>query len=85
MEHSLDNAKLAGECGYFLNLRYNPNTQKLTLDSKNIDFSKYHDYLMTENRYANLNRVNKEKANIILEDQRKWAIKRYEYYKKIAD
>ena len=85
MEHSLDNAKLAGECGYFLNLRFNPNTQKLTLDSKNIDFSKYHDYLMTENRYANLNRVNKEKANIILEDQRKWAIKRYEYYKKIAD
>ena len=85
MEHSLDNARLAGECGYSLVFRYNPDTNKFIMDSKNIDFSKYHDFLMTENRYANLNRVNKENADKILDNQREWAIKRYEYYKKIED
>ena len=85
MEHSLDNARLAGECGYALTFRYNPDDNKFTMDSKNIDFSKYHDYLMTENRYANLNRVNKDNADEILKNQKEWAIKRYEYYKKLEE
>ena len=81
MEHSLDNARLAGECGYALTFRYNPDNNKFIMDSKNIDFSRYHDFLMTENRYANLSRVNKENADKILENQKEWAMKRYEYYK----
>ncbi|MEE3343849.1 MAG: pyruvate:ferredoxin (flavodoxin) oxidoreductase [Bacilli bacterium] len=85
MEHSLDNARLAGVCGYALTFRYNPDDNKFIMDSKNIDFSKYHDFLMTENRYANLFRVNKENADKILENQREWAIKRYDYYKKLED
>ena len=85
MEHSLDNANLAGICGYALIFRYNPDTQKFIMDSKNIDFNRYHDFLMTENRYANLVRVNKDNADSILENQKEWAIKRYEYYKKLED
>lgn len=85
MEHSQSNARLASECGYFLTFRYNPTTKKLSLDTKNPDFTKYEDYLMTENRFANLKRVNKENAKEILEDQRKWAIDRYNYYKKISE
>ncbi len=85
MEHSQSNAHLATECGYFPVFRYNPNTKKLTLDSKNPDFTKYEDYLMTENRFSNLKRVNKENATTLLEEQKQWAIDRYNYYKKISE
>jgi pyruvate-ferredoxin/flavodoxin oxidoreductase len=85
MEHSLDNSKLATECGYFITFRYNPNDGRLVLDSKEPNFDKYMDYLMTENRFANLKNVNKEMADEILNDQKEWAIKRYNYYKKISE
>lgn len=85
MEHSQSNAYLATNCGYFLTFRYNPNNKKLILDSKNPDFTKYEDYLMTENRFANLKRVNKEEAEEILNRQKEWAINRYNYYKKISE
>ncbi len=85
MEHSQSNAHLATECGYFPVFRYNPKTKKLSLDSKNPDFTKYEDYLMTENRFSNLKRVNKENAKKLLEEQKQWAIDRYNYYKKISE
>ena len=85
MEHSQTNAHLATECGYFITFRYNPSIGKLILDSKNPNFDKYEDYLMTENRFANLKNVNSENANMILEEQKKWAINRYNYYKKISE
>ena len=85
MEHSQSNAFLASKCGYFLTFRYNPSTKKLILDTKEPDFTKYEDYLMTENRFANLKRVNKEEADTIIENQKQWAIDRYNYYKKISE
>lgn len=85
MEHSQSNAYLASKCGYFLTFRYNPSEGKLTLDSKDVDFDKYEDYLMTENRFANLKRVNKENAEEILNNQKNWAINRYNYYKKLSE
>jgi len=69
MEHSQSNAYLATKCGYFLTFRYNPSSEKLCLDSKEPDFTKYEEYLMTENRFANLKRVNKEEADNILNSQ----------------
>ena len=83
MENSLNNSRLATECGYFLMFRYNPDLEKFTLDSKSPDFSKYDEFLSSENRYVNLKSVNKEHANDILNRQKDWAIKRYEYYKKL--
>ena len=85
MEHSQSNAYLATECGYFITFRYNPSTGKLVLDSKNPDFDKYEDYLMTENRFANLKNVNSDSANEILEEQKKWAMNRFNYYKRISE
>ncbi len=85
MEHSQSNAYLATECGYFITFRYNPSTGKLVLDSKNPDFNKYEDYLMTENRFANLKNVNSTSANEILEEQKKWAMNRFNYYKRISE
>ena len=83
MEHSQSNGYLATECGYFLTFRYKPDDNKLILDSKNPNFDKYEDYLMTENRFANLKRVNKDNANVLLNEQKNWAINRYNYYKKL--
>ncbi len=85
MEHSQSNAYLASKCGYFITFRYNPDINKLTLDTANPDFTKYEDYLMTENRFANLKRVNKDHAKEILEKQKQWAISRYNYYQKISE
>ena len=85
MEHSQDNGYLATECGYFLTFRYNPDNNKLIIDSKEPKFDKYEDYLMTENRFVNLKRVNKDNADILLNEQKNWAINRYNYYKKLED
>ena len=83
MEYSLENASLATKCGYFLTFRYKPEEEKFYLDSKNIDFSLYDEFLSGENRYQNLKRANPEQAQDILEEQKKWAMKRYEYYKRL--
>ena len=83
MEHSQTNAYLATECGYFITFRYNPDTKEFTLDSKEPNFDKYDDYLMTENRYANLKQINPKDCNSILDNQKNWAIDRYNYYKKL--
>ena len=85
MEHSIDNARLAGECGYSLCFRYNPSIKKFTFDSYDVDFNKYDEFLMTENRYASLKLVNKDEANELLEKQKEWAIDRYNYYKSLSE
>jgi len=83
MEHSLDDAKLATECGYFLTFRYKPSEEKFYLDSKTPDFSKYEEFLMNENRYVNLKRVNEDIAEDMLERQKEWAMKRFDYYSRL--
>ena len=83
MEHSLDDGKLATECGYFLTFRYNPDTKVFSLDSKDIDDSKYDSFLANENRYANLKKVNPDEAEKLLNMQKEWAKSRYEYYSKL--
>ena len=85
MQHSQSNGYLATKCGYFLTFRYNPDTKKLILDSKEPDFDKYEQYLTTENRFASLMRKDKERAELLLREQKEWAISRYNYYKKISE
>jgi len=85
MEHSLDNSYLASKCGYFLTFRYNPSTQEFNLDSKDISFDEYDNFLSNENRYANLKKVNPEAAEELLNKQKEWAKNRYEYYQKLKD
>ena len=85
MEHSQTNAYLASECGYFLTFRYNPIEGKFILDSKNVEFDKYDEFLMTENRYASLKKIDEDVCNSILSEQKNWAISRYNYYKKLEE
>lgn len=85
MEYSLLNSSLATECGYFLTFRYKPSEEKLYLDSKDVNFSKYSEFLSGENRYVNLKRVNPEHADRILAEQKDAAVKRFNYYKKLSE
>lgn len=81
--------KLAVECGYWANYRYNPElvgTDKnpFSLDSKAPDFDKFQDFLMGENRYINLKRSFPEAAEALFEKTQKDAMARYEGYKTLA-
>lgn len=83
-------AKKATECGYWPTFRYNPDLAKegknpFTMDSKEPDWSKYHDFLMNEGRYAQLVKVNPEKAQELLEWNLKDAQKRYNHYMDLAN
>ena len=83
MEYSLDNSRLATDCGYFLTFRYHPLKEEFILDSKNPDFSLYDEFLSSENRYVNLKRIHPDEAENILDSQKEWAMKRYDYYKRL--
>ena len=81
--------KLAVECGYWANYRYNPqlvDTDKnpFTLDSKEPDFSKFQEFLLGENRYISLKTNFPEAAEALFEKTRKDAEMRYNNYKKLA-
>ena len=82
-------AKLAVECGYWANYRYNPQlvgTDKnpFSLDSKEPDFGKFQEFLMGENRYINLKRSFPEAAEALFEKTQNDAKTRYEGYKALA-
>ena len=69
--------------------RYNPDLAKegknpMQLDSKEPDWSKYNDFLMGEGRYAQLAKVNPEKAQELYESNLKDAQKRYSNYVYLA-
>ncbi len=83
-------AKKATECGYWPTFRYNPDLANegknpFTMDSKEPDWSKYNDFLMNEGRYAQLVKVNPEKAQALLESNLKDAQKRYANYTRLAN
>ena len=83
MGESLIQSNLATKCGYYPIFRYNPDTSTFTMDSKNVDFSLYDEFLSHENRYASLKKINSKEANELLNNQKEWAIKRFDYYSKL--
>ena len=76
MKSAIEEEKLVTECGYFPLFRYNPETEKFTLDSK-ADFTKYDEIFNRENRYS----INEEEKISLLEQNKKNAIDRYNEYK----
>ena len=68
MGKSQDEEKLAVECGYWQNFRFNPAAEKpFTLDSKAPDFTKHADFLNGEVRYSSLALKDKERAKRLQE------------------
>ncbi len=87
MNKAQEQAKLAVECGYWTLFRYDPRLAAVgknpfQLDSKAPDWSKYHEHLMTETRYAQLDKVNPEKAKELLEVNKEEAQRRYTMYQR---
>ena len=76
MKSAIEEEKLVTESGYFPLFRYNPETEKFTLDSK-ADFTKYNEIFNRENRYS----INEEEKISLLEQNKINAINRYNEYK----
>lgn len=85
MKDSINEEKLAVESGYWPIFRYDPNTKKLSLDYKKPNFDKYEEFLSKENRYAMTKLVNEQRANVLFENNKNNAIRRFEYYKKLSE
>ena len=81
MQNSILIEKLAVESGFFPLIRYNPITNTVNIDSKNIDFNKYIDFIESQTRFTMLKEKNIDKYNEFVELSKKEAIERLEKYK----
>lgn len=80
LENSIEVEKAATKCGYFPLFRYNPMEEKFYLDSKDVDFNLYDDFLNNETRFQMLKVINPDKAELLLKANKDNAMKRYAYY-----
>ncbi len=81
MSSSVEEEKLATESGYFPLFRYNPETKKFITDSK-ADFTKYYEFISGEDRYRSLKQLNPDMYNELLEENKKNAMERYNFFQK---
>ena len=84
MSNSINEEKLAVECGYTTLMHYNPEEDNLYIDSREPDFTKYKDFLMNEVRYRSLINKDPEAAKRLLAANLKESKKRYEDYIKLS-
>ncbi|MBO4600950.1 MAG: pyruvate:ferredoxin (flavodoxin) oxidoreductase [Bacilli bacterium] len=76
--------KLVVESGYTLLMRYNPGEDKLYLDSKEPNYEKLDDIWKNETRFNALKIKDEKLAKELLEEQKEFLVKRYNYYKEIS-
>ena len=89
MGKAQEQAKLAVECGYWTLFRFDPRLAQegknpFQLDSKEPNWDKYLDHLMTETRYAQLTKANPAEAERLLALNKYEAQRRYKMYKRYA-
>jgi len=82
-------AEMAEECGYWPIFRFDPSLAEegenpFQIDSKDPQWDKYHDFLMTEKRYSQLTKINPEQADELLERNKEQAKKRWKMYQRYA-
>ena len=58
MVNSVLMQKKAVECGYYPIFHYNPCNNKFIMDSKNVNFNAYDEFLNNQSRYAMLKKIN---------------------------
>ena len=85
LTNSLDEQKLLVDIGYNLLMRYNPDTDTLTLDSKEPDFTNYDAVFRKELRYKNLEVKNKDEYERLYEENMNNSIARYNYFKDLEN
>ena len=85
MDKAQTEEKLAVECGYWNNFRYNPAAEKkFSLDSKAPKLETYQDFLKGEVRYMSLAMKNPERAAELFERNEAEAKERYAYLEKLV-
>lgn len=85
LSNSVAEQKLLVESGYNILMRYNPEEKKLTIDSKEPNFSSYETVFAKELRYKNLEDINKKDYERLYNEHIENAKERYEHYKKISE
>ena len=90
LTNSQSQSKLATECGYWPTFRYDPRLLEegknpLQIDSKTPVWDKYHDYLLSESRYAQLSQINPEHADRLLKANLKDAKNRWNNYQRMRN
>lgn len=85
MGNSLDMEKMAVTTGYYPLFHYNPLEKKFYLDSKNVDFDKFEEFLNLQTRYAMLKKINPLHAQRLLEETKENAMARFEHYKSLSE
>ena len=85
MDKAQTEEKLAVECGYWNNFRYNPAAEKkFTLDSKAPNMDEYQNFLKGEVRYLSLTMKNAERAKELFARNEAEAKERYAYLEKLV-
>lgn len=83
MEHSVDMEKLATKSGYFLTFRRHP-INGFTLDSKNVDFELFDEFLNSQTRFNMLKAINPERAENLLQANKDYSIRTFNYYEELT-
>jgi len=88
MTHSINEEKLAVECGYWPLYIYNPQLKKegknpFVFDSK-VKHILFQEFLMSEVRYSSLAKLFPDKAKELFPKAEKDMLERYKYYKKLS-
>ncbi len=84
LENSIDHEKMATKSGYYPIFRYNPDEAKFHLDSAEVDFSLYDDFLNSQTRYQMLKVVNPIKSEALLKANKENAMAKYAYYQSLV-
>ena len=87
LTNSFSQAKLATECGYWPTFRFDPRREEesknpFQIDCKTPVWDKYHDYLLSEARYAQLAQINPDHAAELLDANLNDAKRRWAMYKR---
>lgn len=85
MNNQLEEQKLLVDVGYNLLMRYNPEEDKLTVDSKEPDFTNFDAVFEHELRYKNLETRNQEEYQRLYEENMNVSKERYNYFKELEN
>lgn len=85
LKNSLEEEKLLVDAGYNILMRYNPESDKLFIDSKEPDFDLYDNVFKNELRYKKLEKLNEDEYKKLFSENIDFAKKRYNYFKELAN
>jgi len=83
MKNSINEEKEATMSGYFPIFSYNPENKEFKLDSK-ADFTKYDEFMLGEDRYKSLAKINKN-GEKLLKENKEQAEETYKYYESLVE